>query len=117
MLQILFNKSTFFFYLLVLISQYLTKCGLFELKNKGQTNLISIANAFNFVAVFYVFYYTYKTTWWAFIALINVAVIASAVLNFLLLNKTSFFKTQMKQCLFVKLVSVSLVFLMFLFLN
>ncbi len=118
MLNILFNISTLFFYLLVLISQYLTKSGLFELKDKGETKLILTANAFNFVAVFYVFYYSYKTTWWAFIGLINIAVVVSVVLNFFFLNKASILGRQrFKTPFLLKLVPVSLVFLMFFFLG
>lgn len=118
MVHILFNKSTLFFYVLVLVSQYLTKAGLVELARKNRTNYILIANIFNCIAVFYVFYYSYKTTWWAFIGLINVAIILISLLNYLIIKQTSLFNLQKSKVQFLlKVISVSLTFFMFFFLD
>lgn len=118
MLSILFNKSTLFFYLLVLISQVLTRSGLFELKKNGKTSFISISNALNLVSLFYVFYYSYKTNWWAFIGLVNVAVILCSIQGFFFINRLSYPSLEtFKSHLLVKLIPISIVFLMFFFLT
>jgi len=84
MLDILFNTTTLIIYLLFISCQYLTKLSLSGLTGKVKTILTIVANIGNSITFCSIIYYSYLTSWWYFIFLINFCIIFFVTLDFVL---------------------------------
>jgi len=83
MLNLLFNYPTLIIYLFFITCQSLTRLGLFEHNEKLKNTITIVANIGNIATFFLMVYYSYFTTWWAFIGLINLCIIMSVTFDFL----------------------------------
>jgi hypothetical protein len=84
MLNIIFSKAAFAFYLFVILTELATRYGIKQTTNNGYSKVLPLADLCGLAAISFMVYYSYQTNWYAFILLLLCYVTIYMMLNFII---------------------------------
>ena len=70
MLSVAFSNAALLFYIFVILTEFITRYGIQETIQKGQSKILPIADTGGVIAFIFLLYYSFSTVWWAFIVLL-----------------------------------------------